>query len=304
MRWRKLGLIFSPSGQYPWMQTHAAVPIPLQLGGDLYRIYFGTRDRENHPRIGYIEIDISAPQKILRISDQPILGPGPRGYFDDNGVYPGPIVEHEGQLLMYFVGRSNGVAPLYYMSIGLAVSQAEGTTFRRLSDAPIMARSEHDPWMVSTPSVLKDRNRWRMWYLSGLGWEVTDESPHSYYHIKYAESDDGIHWNRDGLVCIDLREGETNIASPTVIEEHGIHKMWYSFVAGQGYRIGYAESLDGLSWDRKDTEFSIDVSSSVWDSEAMAYPYVFIHGSKKYMLYSGNGFGKAGFGLAVEDSEV
>jgi len=70
---------------------------------------------------------------------------------------------------------------------------------------------------------------------------------------------------------------------------------------GHGYRIGYAESKDGYQWVRKDNEVGINVSPSGWDSESMAYPHVFTHSGKKYMLYSGNNFGKGGFGLAVGD---
>jgi hypothetical protein len=285
------------------MHTHAATPIPLGLGDDLYRVYFGTRDRENRPHIAYVKFDIKSPGHLLDISEDFILGPGLRGYFDDNGVYPGCLVEHHGSLFMYYLGRSNGIPPLFYMSIGLAVSDDRGKTFRRLFKAPVMGRSEFDPWMVSTPFVMKERGLWRMWYLSGFKWE--DVGPQSYYHIKYAESSDGIAWRREGLVCIDLREGETNIASPTVIkEEKGVYKMWYSYVApGQGYRIGYAESLDGYRWTRRDKEAGIDVSLSGWDSEALCYPSVFVHKGQKYMLYSGNHFGRDGFGLAVEALE-
>ncbi len=300
MKWDKLGRIFSPSGERPWMQTHAAVPIPLALGGNLFRVYFGTRDDQNHPHIGYVEFDIKQPDKILNISRDYILGPGLKGYFDDNGVYPGPIVAHGKKLFMYFIGRNNGVPPLYYMSIGLAVSEDQGKSFHRLLKAPLMGRSEFDPWMVSTPFVIKEGDRWRMWYLSGFMWDETDQDPHSYYHIKYAESADGIKWRREGLVCIELRDGETNIASPTVLKDDDIYKMWYSYViSGQEYRIGYAESSNGYAWTRKDDEVGIDISHSSWDSQTMAYPYVFVHNDKKYMLYSGNNFGRDGFGLAV-----
>jgi predicted GH43/DUF377 family glycosyl hydrolase len=299
MKWERLGRVFCPSGQYAWMQTHAAIPVPLHLSGDLFRVYFGTRDGQNHTHIGYVEFDIKRPNNILHISSEHVLGPGPRGYFDDSGVYPGQIVEREQKLFMYFLGRNNGVPPLYYMCIGLAVSEDHGKTFRRLFKSPLMGRSESDPWMVASPFVRNEGDRWRMWYLSGFKWDETGENPHSYYHIKYAESTDGIHWQRDGLVCIDLRRGETNIACPTVLKEGGTYKMWYSYVAGQGYRIGYAESSDGYAWTRKDDEVGIDVSPSGWDSQDMAYPYVFKYAGKKYMLYSGNSFGKEGFGLAV-----
>lgn len=299
MMWKKQGLIFRSSGQHPWMQTHTAVPIPLRLSGDLYRIYFGTRDSQQHPRIGYIELDLKEPTNILKVSDNYVLGEGPRGYFDDNGVYPGPIIKDGQNLLMYYVGRNNGTPPLFYMSIGLAVSEDRGKTFRKLFKAPIMARSEFDPWMVSMPCVRREEGRWRMWYISGFKWDEAAESPHSYYHIKYAESADGIEWERDGWVAIELREGETNIAGPSVLKEDGLYKMWYSYVASQGYRIGYAESFDGYIWERKDADVGIDVSPTGWDSQTMAYPYVFIHDGRKFMLYSGNGYGREGFGLAV-----
>jgi hypothetical protein len=139
-----------------------------------------------------------------------------------------------------------------------------------------------------------------MWYLSGFGWDQVQ--PVSHYHIKHADSEDGIHWRRDGLVCIDLSEGETNIASPTVIKENGLYQMWYSYGgAGKEYRIGYAESADGYLWARRDEEAGIEVSASGWDSQGIAYPAVFVHRGRKYLLYSGNHFGRDGFGLATEE---
>ena len=79
--------------------------------------------------------------------------------------------------------------------------------------------------------------------------------------------------------------------------------MWYSY-RGQPsittYRIGYAESPDGVHWSRMDEKMhSLDVSEGGWDSEMICYPYVFDHKGKRYMLYNGNGYGKTGFGLAV-----
>jgi len=136
-------------------------------------------------------------------------------------------------------------------------------------------------------------------------WVVENESPKPYYHLKYAESEDGIHWERKGIVCIDFKyEGETRIARPCVIKEDGIYKMWYCYAIGSGgYRIGYAESEDGIRWERKDEEAGIDVSESGWDSEMICYPFVFEHKGRKYMLYNGNEYGKTGFGYAILEEE-
>ena len=301
MNWCKLGLIFSPSGQYPWMRTHAANPVALRLEGDLYRVYFASRDEHNRSHVGYVEFNIRSPQDILNLSTKPVLAPGPLGYFDDHGVYAAAIVEHERKLFMYYTGWNPGARrPLFYTSIGLAVSEDMGKTFHKTSPAPIMARSDFDPWMVSAPYVILDQSIWRMWYISGFKWEERGGSLHSYYHIKYAESKDGVQWMRNGLVCIELKEEERNIARLCVLKENGIYKGWYSYSAGQGYRIGYAESPDGYIWTRMDDKTGIDVSLSGWDSNALAYPWVFTHEGRKYMLYNGNEFGKEGFGLAIE----
>lgn len=301
MRWRKLGLVFAPSGQHLWMQTHASLPVALRLEGNLYRVYFASRDSQNRSHIGFVEFDIGAPTNILRLSSAPVLAPGPLGCFDDHGTYAASIVSHEHDLLMYYIGWSPGArAPLFYSSIGLARSADGGENFSKMFAAPVMARSEFDPCLVTSPCVIIDEGRWRMWYVSGFKWEEAADGLHSYYHIKYAESADGVRWERKGLVCIDLRPGERNIARPCVVKDGDKYRMWYSYNGGQGYRIGYAESQDGYAWARLDGEAGIDVSPSGWDSDAMAYPNVFTHEGTTYMIYNGNGFGRDGFGLARE----
>jgi hypothetical protein len=83
--------------------------------------------------------------------------------------------------------------------------------------------------------------------------------------------------------------------------------MWYSYRGlenyrtdkSNSYRIGYAESADGIEWIRKDDYLGLDVSPSGWDSEMVAYPYIYADATKKYMFYNGNGFGRSGLGCAV-----
>ena len=76
--------------------------------------------------------------------------------------------------------------------------------------------------------------------------------------------------------------------------------MWLSYkTLDQTYRIGYAESDDGINWTRFDERAGITISEEGWDSEMIEYPYVFNHKGKKYMAYNGNGYGQNGAGLAV-----
>jgi len=184
-----------------------------------------------------------------------------------------------------------------HLIAGLAISRDGGKTFERLSKAPLLERTNIEPYSILTaPCVLVEGKLWRMWYVSGVEW-VNKDLPR--YNIKYAESRDGINWDRKGVVCIDFKSKDENaLARPCVMKENSIYKMWYSY-KGESYRIGYAESKDGIIWERKDDEAGIDVSESGWDSEMIEYPFVFEHKGRKYMLYNGNDYGKEGIGYAI-----
>jgi predicted GH43/DUF377 family glycosyl hydrolase len=299
-RWIKRGLIFTPPGTSEWLHTHAALPVADPIG-ELHRVYFSSRDKAGRAQVGCFDIKLSAPDKILRLSEKPVIGLGPTGAFDDNGVTTSWIVTHQGKKYHYYSGWSLGVTVPFYFYIGLALSENGGKSYERVSPAPILGRNAIDPYLTASPCVLLEDGTWRMWYVSGTGWEMKEDQPRHHYHIKYAESSDGIHWHREGLVCIDYQsKDEYAIARPSVIKENGLYRMWYSY-RGESYRIGYAESADGIEWNRKDAQSGIDVSESGWDSEMIEYPYVFENEGTYYMLYNGNGYGRTGIGLAVLD---
>ena len=302
-RWRKIGLIFTPDKRYDWMYSHAQLPVLEHIKDDLFRVYFASRTKDQRSHIGYVEFDIKNPKSILKVSDKPVLSPGPIGFFDEHGVYPSSIVDYKGVKYLYYIGWTQGNRyPLFYASIGLAISEDGGKTFRKYSKAPILSRNEYDPCLVTSPYVFIDEDGiWKMTYVSGIKWEEINGKLKSYYHIKYAESLDGINWERKGIVAIDFSDDkETNIARPCVIKENGIYKMWYSYARDdQSYRIGFAESKDCKKWVRKDNEVGITVSDKGFDDTMICYPNVIIHKNKKYMVYNGNNYGYDGFGLAV-----
>jgi hypothetical protein len=300
LEWRKRGLVFSPPGAREWLRSHASLPLGLRLADGRHRVYFASRDAENRSHVGWVELNLERPSDEVAVAPEPALAPGGLGCFDDFGVYPASIVECDGRLLLFYIGWNPGRRPpLFYASIGLAESDDGGRTFTRVSRAPVMARSDVDPCLVTSPCVRREGSRWRMWYVSGYAWDQAEDRLRSYYHVKYAESDDGVEWRRDGHVCIDHRRGERNIARPWVLEEDGRYRMWYARAGELPYRLGYAESGDGLDWHRLDERIGIDLSETGWDSQAMAYPWVERHGDRYLLLYNGNEYGREGFGLAV-----
>ncbi len=297
MKWIKQGLIFCPEDNYEWMVSHAAIPVAEPTGGGVFRVYFSCRDRDNRSSIGFLEFDIRNPNVVLGLGRQPLIQPGEPGLFDDSGTSMGCLVSINGKKYLYYVGWNLGVTVPWRNSIGLAIGDVAGVQFAKYARAPIIDRNHVDPFSVSYPWVMKDGPLWKMWYGSNLSWGAnqTDMS----HVVKYAESFDGIHWERKGHVAIPLQyRDECAICRPCLIKEDGIYKMWYSY-RGQTYRIGYAESADGIWWERKDGEVGIDVSREGWDSEMIEYPFVFDHDTNRYMLYNGNGYGRTGIGLAM-----
>jgi hypothetical protein len=180
---------------------------------------------------------------------------------------------------------------------GLALSDDDGATFRRVSQAPILERDEVDPYLTASPYVTVENGRWRMWYVSCSRWETIVGAPRHYYHIRYAESNDGIRWERDGRVAIDFANAnEYALARPFVFRRPNGYEMWFSH-RGSAYRLARARSRDGLSWSRE-PEPLLDVSPSGWDSEMVAYAARIEAGGRQFLLYNGNGYGATGIGYA------
>ena len=299
MKWKKKGRIFVVDGKIEWMQKYASMPMADKVYGDVYRIYFNSRNSQNMASIGFVEIDIKNPSKILKISEKPVLSPGRLGSFDDTGVWNSSLVNHNNEKYLYYIGWNQSKTIPFRWSIGLAISKDNGDSFKRYSEGPIMDRNTIDPYLVSSPTVFLDDGIWKMYYISAIKWEMHQGEFRAPYNIRYAESKDGINWERKGIVCIDFNnKNETRIARASVFREEDTYKMLYCY-AGKSYRIGYAESKDGINWERKDGIAGINVSPNGWDSEMIEYPFVFEHNDKKYLLYNGNNYGESGFGYAV-----
>jgi len=297
MEWIRRERIFEPKQQARWIHTHAALPV-VQTVEDRRRLFFSSRDGRGRSHIGFIEISLDRPHDILGISPAPVLSPGALGTFDDAGVTSSCLVPHAGRIYFYYTGWSLGASVPFYLNVGLAVSEDGGRTFERVSRAPLLDRTSVDPYLTASPWVLVDNGTWRMWYVSGTGWTETGDGPRHRYHIKYAESPDGRRWRRHGVVCIDYASADEHaFGRPCVVHDGDRYRMWYSY-RGTRYRMGYAESDDGVVWTRRDSENVLHASATGWDSEMVTYPVVVPHGRGLCMLYNGNGYGLTGIGMA------
>ena len=281
------------------------VPLAKHLEKDLYKIYFTSRDQLGRGRIFYIVVNLM-DMVIENKSPTLALDIGSVGMFDDMGVTAGCIIDVKGEECFYYSGINVRNTIPFSSNTGIAQKNSDGS-WKRKYDGPVLDLNHLEPHFSTMPYILHYNNLFHVWYLSGVRWEkdlLSKSGVKHYYNIKYASSNDGINWDQTGQVAIDFKDHyEYAISRPCVIKD-GLNdfKMWYSYRAQKEidtYRIGYAESKNGINWVRKDDYAGIDVSNSGWDSGMICYPHVFDHKEKRYMLYNGNDYGKTGFGLAV-----
>jgi predicted GH43/DUF377 family glycosyl hydrolase len=302
IQWEKLGLFIEPQRDKWWSLTHAMIPTPEDLGDGIFRIYYSGRNESNQSHIAWVDVDLNEPYRIVKYSNAPVLEPGSLGCFDDNGVTPSCVIDlGAGEKALYFIGWNPGSTVRMHLYGGLAISTDNGETFNRFSRAPIIERCQTDPYLNTAPWVVRFENEFLMYYVSGHEW-VHKDLPR--YNIKIARSKDGKHWQRNGDICIDFKDDSENaLARPYVIYEDNVWKMWFGY-KNQKYRIGYAESLNGIEWVRRDDLAGIDVGDSSFDDDMIEYAAIVKYLDRHFMFYNGNNYGFDGIGLAVEKCPV
>jgi hypothetical protein len=300
MNWRPRGRVFPSANESlpDWIGGYGALPFGIGVGSAQARVFFSGRDQQGQSRIGACTLDLDRLAVVPgSTTPEPLVTTGPLGSFDESGCSVACVVDFRGELYLYYTGWTLGRTVPFYLAVGLAISRDGGTSFEKASPAPLLDRQATDPFLSASPSVLIENDVWRMWYVSGVGWDRhAYASPRHRYLIRYAESGDGLNWRRDGRVAIDLRlPGEYAIGRPHVVRDGAIYRMWYCY-RGSTYRIGYAESTDGLDWTRRDDAAGVMPSGDAWDSQMQAYPMVLRQNERSVMLYNGNGYGASGFG--------
>lgn len=313
MPWIKKGVIFDTNKEHWWNKTHTQIPTVELLEEGVFRVYYSSRDEKNRSHTSYFDVSAENPSELLYAHQEEILPLGDLGTFDDCGVMPTSILNYKQKKYLYYLGYNVRNTIPYHDSIGVAISEDNGATFKKAFVGPVIERSHHEGFISASAYALyeEDKKKFRIWYLSGTGFTTINGHAEPLYCIRYRESEDGMYWKPFEKPAIPCQNEHECIARPSVLKEDGIYKMWYSYRDTENYRtdptksysIGYAESKDGIDWVRMDDKAGIVQSETGWDSEMIAYPYVIKYGDKKYMFYNGNGFGQTGIGYAVFEEE-
>ena len=297
--WKKLGLAIAAQEDIGWM-SHYAGPSFAISEKNAVRIFVTGRDSHNQSRIGMVEGELQPNGlTVTGITKSPVFDLGDLGCFDESGVSYPWLVKSGDTLYMYYVGWTAGGRTRFQNFTGLAISTDDGMTFQRASRVPLLDRTEQEPYGSGSCAVWIEDDSWHMIYTAFEPWRATPSGPKASYCLKEALSDDGLNWRRTGRVVIDfMSPHETIIGKPMLLRDPQNYKLWYSH-RGDSYRIGYAESVDGINFVRMDDTTGIDVSSNGWDSQMIEYAFVIDHLGSRYMLYNGNDFGRTGLGLAI-----
>ncbi len=305
MKWIKKGLVYAPDGSLEWAQKHAFPATPYFIKEDVIRLYVAFCDGNTVGRVGYVDVAAGNPSKVLNVSSKPVLDIGSPGAFDENGVVPTCLVKVGSRLYLYYVGFQLGMKVRYYQFEGLAISGDGGETFVRHSKVPIIDRSDRELVNRTSAFVMYDEDVFKMWYTAGSKWLVVNDKPLPIYNLHYLESKDGMTWGKAGQLSVDFKnEDEHALGRPWVIKKDGGYTMFYSIrTKSSGYKLGYAESKDGIEWQRKDEEIGIEVSAEGWDSKMIGYASIVEYKDNVYMFYNGNDCGQTGFGYALLDKE-
>ena len=103
-------------------------------------------------------------------------------------------------------------------------------------------------------------------------------------------SDDGINWSEPIITLERNPESgwEDDINRNCVIKVNGIYKMWYTGQARGHSYIGYAESKDGIKFERVISD-PVMISEFPWENASVMNPCVLFEDNQYKMWYSAGG---------------
>jgi hypothetical protein len=233
----------------------------------------------------------SDPKDIDRDTVAVITG-GTEG-LDTAGLETVHVDPHpDGGLVAYFSGSiGEESSPIYV--IGRATSD-DGISWDK---APEPVMEAELPWEqtfdaggfevggVLEPTVLYEDGRWRMWYV-GFG---RDDDSLDYARIGYAESVDGITWNRQPESVLEGGEGfeALGVSHPDVVADPrgGYHMFYVGIGEDEQIRMGHAYSEDGIEWERNPANPIIAGVPGEFDAELVGGPSAVFVGDELQLFH-------------------
>ena len=326
--WEKQGVVLAPGFAGTRSSNLLSAPCVIKLENGRLRMYFWTREGVGDARspegkrlMNYIyaaEAAAQDPRDWTLVGRQPMLGPSTSGDLRDRGSsFPWVLPREDGPWLMYYVVWGSWAAPNELSNrTSLAVSHDEGITWEIKKEPllPLGKPGDYDAGLTGSVCVLRTAPaEYRMWYTAGERYVRFGEVNRGIVHIGYGTSEDGIDWAKSEQAALSPRLDtvqpfEAVVSKPSVILLGKTYHMWFSVYSmaveadagGRGgYRLAYARSQDGLTWERFDDAEILPLSPEGFDSRNQSYPNLVEMEDELWMFYVGNDFGSTGIGLAT-----
>ena len=229
---------------------------------------------------------VQAQTNWTKYPGNPVITHGPDLAWDWFVMHPSVLEEPTGYKMWFTAQTFTGVGDLQ-MRIGLATGFDQVTWTKNPS--PVMDIGLPGSWEeigALVPRVIADVVGYKMWY---TGWDASD-----LMQIGYATSPDGITWTRHPGNPVLTPGGPaewdaSGTAAASVVFLGGEYHAWYTGNDASDYtRIGYANSTDGIIWNKYAGNPVLDLGApGEWDAESVLIPWVLFDGMKYEMWYMG-----------------
>jgi hypothetical protein len=311
---------------------------PVIIPGDLHPGYDDSRagaphviQREDHYLMVYWGSDKDGKNYILRARSpldrpndwkplgEPLIGPQPSTSYNCAGpAFPFLLPASEDRWLLYLTAWGQWEDGKVPNTTGVAVSDDGGENWRYHSEHPVIPLDRnYDAEATGSVWVLQENGRFRMYYTAigrycrrpeGAQTGHGDTIPE--IGIAYAESDDGLHWEKplDNFLVVPrgflVRPYEYICSKPCIVKGREKYALWVN-TFGTAYRVHRLRSPDGLQWEwseRRGPDGELGVGGEgAFDDYQRSYPCVVRRGDQLHCWFTGNGFGATGIGYATAD---
>lgn len=208
-----------------------------------------------------------------------------KNYEVKNSRSPAVLYEN-GILKMWFMNDFNSSWNIDYLE------SFDGINWKKPLDNPVL-NSDADETEIMGPTIIKVNNLYHLWYFSL-------KNNNSTYFIRYAYSYDGLNWHKNpNKILFPTYSWELKgLVNPYVLYVDNKFKMWYGAWGNDGlWRIGYAESYDGINWFKNENPLNILPNLQHVGNHSIK----FIN-NKYYLWYvTGNGFQESIYRLSSID---
>jgi predicted GH43/DUF377 family glycosyl hydrolase len=219
-------------------------------------------------------------------SGNPVLSPS-GSYYETHGVGHAKILFINGLYKMWYLGDAGGSHKFV-----MYAESNDGNNWTRPYPNPVLSPGTPGSWddlAVHPGAVIYENGNYYMFY---SGWS----DPNGRWDVGYAESADGINWNKHPTPVLMGTSGwEYQVGPSSVIKVDNTYYMYYYMRNLSNRRIGLAISTDRINWTRYPGN-PILTYDEPWEEGGVHYPAVYKNNEQYVMIFMnafGTGFGKA-----------